>query len=157
VLNVKAGDTFLVQWHLCAEGSQKLSYSCNRPWRPIGFWDVEAPTFSRHLVHRWRWGCQPYAPAALYPQENSWYSFLLEVESTQGHAAGKFVSIEEPSGLIGNRTHGPPACSIVLQPTTLPLPEHWRVKRLYKRFDFKGWALKNSPTRVYRRRWKLNG
>jgi hypothetical protein len=24
----------------------------------------------------------PYAPAALYPQENSWYSFLLEAEST---------------------------------------------------------------------------
>jgi hypothetical protein len=27
-------------------------------------------------------GCQPYAPAALYPQEDSWYSFLLEAEST---------------------------------------------------------------------------
>jgi hypothetical protein len=27
----------------------------------------------------WRWG---YAPAALYPQEDSWYSFLLEAEST---------------------------------------------------------------------------
>jgi hypothetical protein len=22
------------------------SYPCNRPWRPIGSWDVEAPTFS---------------------------------------------------------------------------------------------------------------
>jgi hypothetical protein len=40
---------------------------CNRPWRPIGFWDVEAPTFSRQPPHRWRWGCQPYAPAAIYP------------------------------------------------------------------------------------------
>jgi hypothetical protein len=27
---------------------------------------------------------QPYAPAALYPQEDSWYSFLLEAESTPG-------------------------------------------------------------------------
>jgi hypothetical protein len=26
----------------------------------------------------------PYAPAALYPQEDSWYSFLLEAESTPG-------------------------------------------------------------------------
>jgi hypothetical protein len=31
--------------------SQKLqkgrsSYPCNRPWRPTGFWNVEAPTFS---------------------------------------------------------------------------------------------------------------
>jgi hypothetical protein len=30
-------------------------------------WDIEAPTFSRQSAHRWRWGCQPYAPAALYP------------------------------------------------------------------------------------------
>jgi hypothetical protein len=37
------------------------------PWRAIGLWDVEAPTFSRQSAHRWRWGCQPYAPAALYP------------------------------------------------------------------------------------------
>jgi hypothetical protein len=27
-------------------------------------------------------GCQPYAQAALYHQEDPWYSFLLEVEST---------------------------------------------------------------------------
>jgi hypothetical protein len=24
----------------------KISYPCNRPWRPIGLWDAEAPTFS---------------------------------------------------------------------------------------------------------------
>jgi hypothetical protein len=55
-----------------------------RPWRPIRLWDVEAPAFSSKSAHRWRWGCQPYAPAALYPQEYSWYSFLLEAESTPG-------------------------------------------------------------------------
>jgi hypothetical protein len=27
----------------------------NRPWRTIQLWDVEAPTFSRQLAHRW-WG-----------------------------------------------------------------------------------------------------
>jgi hypothetical protein len=42
-------------------------FLCNRPWRPIGLWDVETPTYSRQSAHRWRWGCQPYAPAALYP------------------------------------------------------------------------------------------
>jgi hypothetical protein len=62
----------------------RQSYLCNQPWRPTGLWDVEAPTFSRHSVHRWRWGCQPYALAALYPQEDSWCSFLLEAESTAG-------------------------------------------------------------------------
>jgi hypothetical protein len=34
---------------------------------PIGLWDVENTTFSRQSAHRWRWGRQPYAPAALYP------------------------------------------------------------------------------------------
>jgi hypothetical protein len=62
--------------------NKKKSYPCNRPWRPIGLWDVEAPTFSRQSAHRWRWG-QPYAPAALHPQEDSWYPFLLDVESTR--------------------------------------------------------------------------
>jgi hypothetical protein len=37
--------------------------TCNRPWRPIESWDVEAPTFSKQSAHRWRWDCQPYAPA----------------------------------------------------------------------------------------------
>jgi hypothetical protein len=36
----------------------------------------------RHSAHRWWQGCQPYGPAAFYPQEDSWYSFLLEAEST---------------------------------------------------------------------------
>jgi hypothetical protein len=63
---------------------KRWSYSCNRPWRPIGLWDVEAPIFSRQSVHRWRWVCQPYAPTALHPREDSWYSFLSEAESTSG-------------------------------------------------------------------------
>jgi hypothetical protein len=42
---------------------------CNRQWRPIGLWDVETPTFPVHSAHKLRWGCQPYAPAVLYPPE----------------------------------------------------------------------------------------
>jgi hypothetical protein len=56
---------------------KKYSYPRNRPWRPTGLWDVEAPTFSRQSVHRWRWGCHPYAPAALYAQEK--YLILIFV------------------------------------------------------------------------------
>jgi hypothetical protein len=102
---------------------KKKSYPCNRPWRPIGLWDVEDPTFSRQSVHRLRCGCQPYAPnypcnrpwrpiglwdveaptisldnrltdggkvvsltrrPPLTSEEDSWYSFLLEAESTSG-------------------------------------------------------------------------
>jgi hypothetical protein len=49
------------------EERKRQSYHCIRPWRPIGLWDVEASTFYRQSVHRWRWGCQPYMPALLYP------------------------------------------------------------------------------------------
>jgi hypothetical protein len=34
--------------------------------KAIRLWEAEAPTFSRHSARRWRWGFQPYAPAALY-------------------------------------------------------------------------------------------
>jgi hypothetical protein len=63
---------------------KRYIYPWNKPWKPIELWEVEAPTFSRQSAHRWRWGCQPYAPAALYPQKDSWYSFLLEAESIPG-------------------------------------------------------------------------
>jgi hypothetical protein len=57
-------------------------YSCVRPWWPIWSLDVEAPTFSRQSAHKWRRSCQNYAPAAPLPPEDSWYSFVLEAEST---------------------------------------------------------------------------
>jgi hypothetical protein len=38
------------------------SCPCNRPWRSTGLRTVEDPTFSKQSTHRWRWGCQPYAP-----------------------------------------------------------------------------------------------
>jgi hypothetical protein len=37
----------------------------NRPWWSIWQWNIKAPTCSRNLAHRWRWGCQPCAP--IYP------------------------------------------------------------------------------------------
>jgi hypothetical protein len=67
----------------------------NRPWRPMGLWDVEAPTFCLDnrltnggkvvsLTHRPPFTCR------------TWYSFLLEAESTPGHsAAGRIWSIEK--------------------------------------------------------------
>jgi hypothetical protein len=42
---------------------------------------VEALTFFRQSAHRWRCGCQP---CALSAQEDSWYIFLLEADSTPG-------------------------------------------------------------------------
>jgi hypothetical protein len=50
-------------------------------WRPIGLYDIEAPPFCRQLVHRLT-GSEVFSVmhqlATLYPQENSWYSFLSE-------------------------------------------------------------------------------
>jgi hypothetical protein len=46
----------------------KKSCPCNRPWRPIGLWDVEAPTFSvdSRLTDGGKVGCQSYVSAAIY-------------------------------------------------------------------------------------------
>jgi hypothetical protein len=63
-----------------------FSYLCNRPWRPVGLWDVEAPTFSldNRLIDGGEFVSLTRWPAALYPQEDSWDSSLLEAESTPG-------------------------------------------------------------------------
>jgi hypothetical protein len=34
----------------------------------MGLREVKAPTLLRQTANRWRQGCQPYAPAARYPQ-----------------------------------------------------------------------------------------
>jgi hypothetical protein len=51
----------------------------------------------------------------LLPTNIFWYSFLLEAESTSGIRKLK----KKINDLIGNRTRDLPACSIVLQRTTL--------------------------------------
>jgi hypothetical protein len=64
------------------------NYSCNRPWRPAGLWDVEASTFSRKSAHRWRWGCQPYAVMCLIKYRRNFYLSLLIVAAAmcvKGH------------------------------------------------------------------------
>jgi hypothetical protein len=33
---------------------KRWSFPLYRPWRPLGLWEVEAPTFSRQSAHRWR-------------------------------------------------------------------------------------------------------
>jgi hypothetical protein len=45
-----------------------LSYPCNRPVKAHKVVRRRGSNiFSKQSAHRWRWGCQPYAPAALYP------------------------------------------------------------------------------------------
>jgi hypothetical protein len=83
---------------------------------PYGCETSRLQIFSRQSAHRWRWGCQPYAPATLYPQEDSWYSLLLQAESTEGpSAAGGIRSVEKCDDLIGNQTLDLRACSVVVR------------------------------------------
>jgi hypothetical protein len=102
--------------------SKKKSYRCNRPWRPIGLWDVEGPTFSLDnrltddgkvvsLTHR-----PPFTSSKIHGTH-----FCLRLSRTQSHnTAGKIRYIEKKIHLIRIRTRDLPVCSIVPQPTTLP-------------------------------------
>jgi hypothetical protein len=70
-------------------------------------------------LERREFGCHPKAPAALYSSEDSWYSFLLEVESAPGHnAAGSIISVEMSSD-IGNRNRDLLNCIVMPPPSTL--------------------------------------
>jgi hypothetical protein len=100
----------------------RYSYPCNRQWRPIGLWDVEAPTFSRQSAHRWRWGCQPYVPAALYSLGRFLVriSFRSWVDTRAIMRLERLGQLKKIDDIIGNRTRDLPACSTVPRPNTLP-------------------------------------
>jgi len=48
-------------------------------------------------------GCQPYAPVTFTPRKYSWYSFLLEAESTPRPQWDRedFISMKNPMTLAG--------------------------------------------------------
>jgi hypothetical protein len=98
----------------------KKNYLSTRLWRPIGLWDVEATIFTRQSDHRWRWNYQTYAPAALYTQEDSWCSFLLQDVSTQGLMCGwkEYVNWKKSNHFIGNRNDDHPAYRYKYLPCT---------------------------------------
>jgi hypothetical protein len=107
-VDVGAGNTGSCTWTpvgVRVAPSPGVKYPCNGPWRPIGLWDIEAPTVSRKSAHSCWWGCQPYAQAALYPRMIPGTHFCGRLSRPQDHsAAGRIMLYETFIGLIGNRT-----------------------------------------------------
>ena len=86
---------------------------------PEGSRRVKAPSFRDNSTVKVV-GCQTYAPAAFTPRsipddrKHTWYSFLLEAESTPGpYCDRQDYVMEKNPDTIGNLTRGLPVCSVV--------------------------------------------
>jgi hypothetical protein len=111
--------------------------------RTLELQKVEAPNPHENLAHE---GCKVVSPTYRPPlssRKYSWYSYLLEDESTPGYSAGgKIKLMKDQDYPIGNRTHYLSACSTVPQQTATACPVESTVKFL------------NSDKRGQRRRWR---
>jgi hypothetical protein len=77
---------------------------------PQGCETSRIPAFSRQSAHIWRWGCQPYAPAALYPPGR----FLVLI-SVRGWVDPKaIVRLEELGQLKKSTSSGFDPASVLL-------------------------------------------
>jgi hypothetical protein len=86
-------------------------------------WHVEAPTFSRQSAHKWRWAAvrmsalragRPLHPRKIPGTHFCWVDPRAMVRLERLGKLKKCTS-------SGTRTGDLPACSIMPQPTTLPL------------------------------------
>jgi hypothetical protein len=87
---------------------------------PEGSRRLRLPDLKTTGARRWQ-GCHPYAPAAFTSRKYSWYSFLLEAESTPGPKGLCQWKIKmTPSGI------DLPVCSAVPQPLRHRVPHSKR-------------------------------
>jgi hypothetical protein len=95
------------------QGSELLRASLNKEVKLSLY--VEAPTFSRQSAHRWRWNCQPYAPASrpLLPGR------FLELICVRGWIDSRAVMRLEGLGQLEN-----PMTSSGIEPSTVRLRRH---------------------------------
>jgi hypothetical protein len=84
-------------------GHCNKNYTCNRPWRPLGLRDVEAPKFS--LDNRLTDGGEVVSLTRQPPSTTRKITgthFCWKLSRSQGHsAAGRIRSVEVSNDLIG--------------------------------------------------------
>jgi hypothetical protein len=96
---------------MLSKGANIKSYSCSRPWRLIGLWDVDVLTYSRLSAHTWRWGCEAYEQAALYAPGR----FLVLI-SVRGWVEPRTILRLQGLGQLKN-----PTTSLWIEPATFRL------------------------------------
>jgi hypothetical protein len=90
--------------------TKRQIYPCNRPCRPTGLWEVDAPTFS--LDNALKEGCKVVCLMRLTPFTPQVYSCIrlsYRLSRPQGHSAAGRIRQIEKIHLIGTRTRDLPA------------------------------------------------
>jgi hypothetical protein len=106
---------------------KRVNCPCNRPWRPIGLWDVETSTFYIQSGSQMAWRLSGLCIGRPLPPGR----FLVLIYVRGWVDSRAIVRLD----LIGFRTRDLPACSIVPQPTTLPRAPH---KNTWPRYSWSG-------------------
>jgi len=99
----------------------KVNQSPSRPGYALAVPRGSGSRISRQLAYEGGKFVSPTHQPSLPPKKYSWYSLLLQAESTPWpHAAGRIMSMKNSDDIVENRTRDLSACSAVPQPTAPP-------------------------------------
>ena len=104
-----------ISYRSCKTLKKMVKQSHYSPEQALGFPEVWGSRISRQSAHEGGQVVSPTHRPSLPPRKYSWYSFLLEVESTPGPQCARKNSSET----IGDRTRDHQACREVPQPTAV--------------------------------------